>query len=47
MFVCIACLRTRKGGISRFFLGSQYECNVDVKFPVISQIYISVLLIPN
>lgn len=46
MFVCIACLRTRKGGISSF-LGSQYECNVDVEFPVISQIYISVLLIPN
>lgn len=37
--VCVACLRTRKGKISRAFSGREYECDVDVEFPVISQSY--------
>lgn len=37
--VCVACLRTRKGKISWAFSGREYECDVDVEFPVISQSY--------
>lgn len=37
--VCVACLRTRKDEISRAYSGREYEYNVDVEFPVISQSY--------